>query len=253
MFFTASSPIVVDGLCIAQLGGQSDGAVVACDLASGAEKWKWTGDGTAYASPALLSVDGLKAIVAETDKRIVAVGLADGKLLWEAPFDPGRGPGRYNSVTPIIDGQTLIYGGPRRGMTAVKFEKQGDKLAAKELWSNADAVLQYNTPALKNGLLFALSDRDTLFCLSAETGKTAWTAAAPLAGNRGYGSVVDAGAVLFALTPAGELVVYEPSDKEFKELAKYKVAEGATYGYPIVAGNRVFVKDKDSVALWAID
>jgi outer membrane protein assembly factor BamB len=65
--------------------------------------------------------------------------------------------------------------------------------------------------------------------------------------------VVDAGAVLLALTPAGELVVYEPSDKEFKEIAKYKVADGGTYAYPIVAGNRVFVKDKDSVALWAIE
>src|SRR6202041_1210795 len=43
-FFTSSSPIVVDGLVIAQLGGQSNGAVAAYELGTGKEKWKWTGD-----------------------------------------------------------------------------------------------------------------------------------------------------------------------------------------------------------------
>ena len=42
-FFTSSSPIVVDGLCIAQLGGEDDGGIVAYDLATGDEKWRWTG------------------------------------------------------------------------------------------------------------------------------------------------------------------------------------------------------------------
>src|SRR5262249_42598273 len=50
-FPPSSSPIIVDGLCIAQLGGDSKGAIVAYDLAKGDEKWKWTDDGTAYASP----------------------------------------------------------------------------------------------------------------------------------------------------------------------------------------------------------
>src|SRR5262249_10372504 len=54
-FSVSSSPIIVDGLVIAQLGGESGGGIVAYDLASGEEKWKWTGDGPAYASPVLLT------------------------------------------------------------------------------------------------------------------------------------------------------------------------------------------------------
>ena len=69
----------------------------------------------------------------------------------------------------------------------------------------------------------------------------------------GYASVVDAGAVLFGLTPAGKLVVFQPQDKEYKELASYKVAAGDTYAYPVISGNRVFIKDKDSLALWTIE
>src|SRR6185503_4319046 len=40
-FFVASSPIIVDGMVIAQLGGGNNGALVAYDLASGDQKWKW--------------------------------------------------------------------------------------------------------------------------------------------------------------------------------------------------------------------
>ena len=59
-FYTAMSPIVVDGMCIAQLGGQKEGAIVAFDLNSGEQKWKWAGEGPQYASPVLLNVDGDK-------------------------------------------------------------------------------------------------------------------------------------------------------------------------------------------------
>src|SRR6266542_3521342 len=37
-FFTASSPIVTGGLCIAQLGGADNGGVVAYDLTTGDQK-----------------------------------------------------------------------------------------------------------------------------------------------------------------------------------------------------------------------
>ena len=40
MFHPSSSPMIIDGLAIAQLGGQANGALVAYDLTTGAEKWK---------------------------------------------------------------------------------------------------------------------------------------------------------------------------------------------------------------------
>ena len=92
MFFTAMSPIIVDGMCVAQLGGRGKGAMIAFDLATGNEKWKWEGDGPAYGSPVLMTVDGTKQIVAQTEKSIVGVAAADGKLLWKIAT-PDRGHG----------------------------------------------------------------------------------------------------------------------------------------------------------------
>jgi outer membrane protein assembly factor BamB len=252
-FFTSSSPLLVDGLCIAQLGGGGDGAVVAYALDSGEEKWRSKGEPTAYASPVLLTLGDTRAVVAESDQNVVAINLADGKPLWKTPF-PAR-PMQYNACTPVVDGQTVIYSGTGRGTKAVKIEKQGDELTGKELWSNDDAV-KFNTPVVKNGLIFGITANDKLFCINAETGKTAWTTALPARGggrNSGYGSVVDAGPVLFVLNPSAQLIVCEPSDKEFKELARYKVAKTDTYAYPVLSGKRVFVKDRDSVTLWTMD
>jgi outer membrane protein assembly factor BamB len=262
MFFISSSPVVVDGLCIAQLGGKekgrgkASGGVVAYDLATGNEKWKWTGDSPAYASPVVTTVDGTKLIVAETEGKVVALTAADGKLAWETAF-AAQGRGGYNAATPIVDGQTIIYGGGGRGATAVKIEKKGDGFGAQGRWSNKETSVQFNTPVLKNGLLFGLSQRNDFFCMNAQNGKTLWTSPAPKAGGggrrvEGYGSIVDAGPVLVALTPSSQLTVFEPSDKEFKKVASYKVADTQTFAYPVVAGNRVFVKDQDSVTLWTL-
>jgi outer membrane protein assembly factor BamB len=250
-FFTSCSPIVADGLCIVQLGGEEKGGIIAFDLASGDEKWKWTDDGTAYSSPALLALDGKQVLLALTAKKIVGLDLS-GKLLWETPYVvSGRG---YNAATPIVAGQTLIYAGSSRGTRAVTLSREGDGLTAKELWSSPDNSVQFNTPVFKDGLIFGLSDRDELFCLSAADGKRAWTS--PLEGRgrlRGYGSVVDAGPVLLALNPTAQLIVYEPTDKEFKKVASYKVSDGETFAYPILSGNRIYIKDKDAVTLWTVE
>jgi outer membrane protein assembly factor BamB len=251
----------VDGLCIAQLGGSKNGAIVAYDLTSGDEKWKLSGEDPAYASPVLITVSGTKLIVAETERAVVAVRVADGKLAWQTPFAAAQRA--YNAATPIADGSTIIYSGGGRGTRAVMLEKEGDGFGAKELWSNKDTSVQFNTPVLKNGQLFGLSQTNQFFCMNAANGKTLWTApAAPAAsggggrrggGGGGYGSIVDASSVLLALTPKSELLVLEPSDKEFKQLASYKVADSATYAYPVVSGNRVYVKDQDAVILWTME
>jgi outer membrane protein assembly factor BamB len=247
-FHTSCSPLVADGLCIVQLGGENDGGVIAYDLATGAQKWKWTEDGTAYSSPALLTVAGTKMVAAMTAKKVVGLSLADGKLLWETAFLPqGRA---YNAATPIVDGQKIIFAGAGRGSKALKIEKTADGFAAKELWSNPENGVQFNTPVLQGGQVYGVSQTGTLFCLEAEQGKTLWSASL---GGRGFGSIVAAGPVLIALTPQRELTVIEPSDKEFKKLASYKVCDSDTYAYPIVAGDRIFVKDQDSLTLWIIE
>ena len=248
MFFTAMSPIIVDSKAIAYLGGKGNGALIAYDLATGAEKWRWAAEGPAYSSPVLLSVQDTKQLVTLTDESVVGIGAVDGKLLWQLPFAPARRA--YNAATPIVDGQTVIYTGAGRGTKAVRIEKQGDGFVAKELWSNPDVAPQYNTPVLKDGLLFGLSDRGKLFCIKADNGQTAWIDTAT--NGRGFGEIVDAGSCIVALPSTAELIVYKPTGQRYEELARIKVSDTDIYAYPVIAGNRIFVKDANAVTMWTI-
>jgi outer membrane protein assembly factor BamB len=247
-FFTAMSPIVVDGMCIAHLGGKDKGAIIAFDLATGEQKWKWEGDGPAYASPVLMTVEGTKQIVGQTEKNVVGVAAADGKLLWQVSA-PAQGRA-FNSATPIVDGQTVIYTGQGRGTKAVKIEKQGAGFAAKELWSNETLGTGYNTPVLRDGLLFGLSDRGNFFCLSARTGQASWTD--PIRRDR-FGAILAGGSAILALLGNSELIAFKPSDKQYEELARIKVSDTPTYAHPVIAGKRVFVKDRDGLTMWTIE
>ncbi len=272
-FHTSSSPIIVDQLVIVQIGSEGSGSVTAYDFQTGREKWKWNDEGTSYSSPILAILDDAeppapqldwctgslkaairllyqkKVIIAETSSSVIALDANTGKLAWKTAFTvTGRG---YNASTPMVEEQTVIFSGSNRGTRAIKLTKKGDEVTGKEVWTNKDNSVMYNSPVFQKGHVYGLTSGDSLFCVNTETGKTAWTES--LAGGRGYGNIVDAGSVLFALPPTGTMTVFEANPKEFKKLASYKVGASKTYAYPIVTGNRIYVKDADSVILWTVE
>jgi outer membrane protein assembly factor BamB len=238
-FFNATSPIIVDGLCVVHVG-----SLTAFDLANGDEKWKLSGEGGSYGSPIVMTIDGKKQIVILTDKNIVGVSVADGKLAWKTAFSQGQ----YQTATPIAAGDVAICSG-----TAFTIAKDGTDLTAKQLWKG-QAPHRYNTPVLKDGHLYGLTGmgRDMkLYCQDVKDGKVLWTDDK----SRGEcGTVLDAGTVLIALTSNSELLVFKPSTTAYEEIASYKgVADLPAWAIPIISGNRVFVKDRDSIALWTIE
>ena len=256
IFYTSSSPIIADGKCIVYAG-----SLTAYDLASGALKWSWPGSGTPYGSPVLLTVEGTPQVVTPTLGGLAGIGLADGKLLWQIKFGGAGYQGNFS--TPIIDGQTVIYtatakgkgkskgGAGGSGTAAFRIEKKGDSFTATEVWKNNLSAHQYHTPVLKDGLLFGVTPSLNFFCLNARTGDKLWQDNTP----RGKcGSILNAGSVLLALTSDMRLVAFQPSNREYAELAKYRVAETETWSVPIIVRNRVYVRDKGgSLTLWTIE
>jgi outer membrane protein assembly factor BamB len=246
-FFTGLSPLIVNGMCIVHLGGKETGKIIAFDLKTGTQKWQCASDGPSYSSLMLMTIDRKKQIVDLTDKSLVGVDPENGKLLWlfPAPVENRF----YNAASPVIDGQTVIITGQGQGTKAVKIQKQGADYAAQEIWKNAELGTKWNTPVLKNGFLYGLSDARKLYCMNAKTGETAWVDTKTL---NDFGEIVDAGSLLIALPQTSSLVIYKPDEKVYAEVAVIKVADTPTYTYPILAGNKIFIKDKESLAMLAI-
>ena len=241
-FFTGTSPIIVDGMVIVHVGTTGSGAITAFDLTTGSEKWKWAGDGPSYATPSIMTVGGMKQLVSMTEKNLVGLELATGKLLWQVATPILQR--FYNAVSPLVNGQTIYFSGQGSGTKAVTIEKQGDQYIAKELWSNTEAGEKWNSPVLKDGFLYGISDLRKIYCIDAATGKTAWIDAG---NNSDFGSLVDGGSVIFALPSTGNLIVLKPDGKAYSEAARYKATETVTFSDPTISGNIVYIKNTDSL------
>jgi outer membrane protein assembly factor BamB len=246
-FESSMSPIVVDGMCLAYIGGKGQGAIVAFDLADGKAKWKYSGDAPSPASPVIMTIDGVRQIVTITEKNVIGVSLADRSLLWQVPFKARP----VNSTTPVAAGQTVVVTGQEMGTLALKVAGKEGKFSAEQVWagSSAQTGSSFTTPILRDGMLFGYAN-GKLTCLSVQTGQVLW--ADSVARGRSA-AVIDAGSCLMALTLNGELCVFQPSEKQYTELARYKVGDPEVWAHPIVAGKRIFVRDKDSVALWTME
>jgi outer membrane protein assembly factor BamB len=250
-FYTSTSPIIVDGKCVVFVG-----ALTAFDLSNGDVKWKWSDAGTPYGSPTLMTVDGTKMVVTPAMGMLAGVNLADGKLLWSVKI--GAGDYQSNYSTPLIDGATVYYsmpGGKKGGggsTIALKIEKKGDGFNADKLWSETTSAAGYHTPVLSDGRIYGVSSiGKNFFCMDAKTGEDVWKDTA----TRGQcGSILNAGAVMLALTSDKDLIAFRSAAKKYEEVAKYRVSDSETWCVPIVVGNRVFVKDKvGSLALLTIE
>jgi len=241
-FFTGASPLIVDGMCIIHLGKKDDGQVIAYDLKSGDEKWKWSGDGPSYSSPSVMTIDGKKLLVVITEKNIMALSLTDGKQLWQIATPVQQR--FYNCASPYIDGQTIYLTGQGTGMKAIKVEKTGNDYTTKELWSNAEVGAKWNTPVLKDGFLYGFTDQKRIYCINAATGQTAWIDNAV---NSDFSTIVDCGSFIIGLTSTDNLIVMKPDSKAYSEVVKYKVSETAIYAYPVISGNSIYIKDAETL------
>jgi len=247
-YYAASSPMILDGLCIAQLGGKETGAVVAYDLASGAERWRWEGDPPAYASPVAMNVSDSTQIVLLTEENLVGISAADGNLLWQTPFPVPRMS--TNSATPVVHGQMVIYSAQKRGTRAVRIERDADRFRVEEVWRNEDLSTAFNTPVLKDEHLYGLAESGKLYCLDTRNGAVTWTADAR---HERFGAIVSAGSTLFALPSGGPLIVYEANPIEYAELTRYPISDTPIYAYPVIARSRVYIQDQETLTAWSFE
>jgi outer membrane protein assembly factor BamB len=246
LYGTAMSPLVDRGLVIVHVGGHDKGALTAFDPGTGAVKWSWNGDGPAYSSPIAADLAGTRQIITFTQDNLIGVAAATGELLWKRPYTTSF---QQNAITPLIHGQTVIVSGLEKGITAFSVSKQGATWSTQNVWENPELSLYMSNGVLVRDALCGLSHRSRgqFFCLDAKTGKTLWKTTGREAENA---AAVRSGDLLVLLTNAGELIVARNGAGGLEPVRRYTVADAATWAEPVVAGNRLFIKDVSTLALW---
>ena len=245
---TGMSPLVEGGTVIAHMREKSGGALTAFDMATGKPRWQWTGDGPAYSSPVVAIIGGTRQVITLTQKFVVGVNAADGKLLWQLPFTTAYD---QTSVTPIVSGDLLIYSGLDNGIMAVRIAKKGAEWTTSPVWKNDQFSMFMSSPVLRGRTLYGLANRNRgqFFAIDLATGKTLWTTQGRDGDNA---SVMIAGGTLLLSTTAGEFIVARANPARFEEVRRYTVTDSAMWAHPAMAPRTLLVKDVNKLICWSM-
>jgi len=247
-FGTAMSPIVEAGMVIVHVGANDKGALTAFDADTGKQRWQWTADGPAYASPIIADFTGTRQLVTQSENAVIGVNVATGRLLWQVPFKTNFD---QNSVTPVVVRDLVIYSGLDNGTTAVRIGRNQLAWTAQPLWKNEQISMYMSSPVVSGNTLYGMSHRNRgqVFAMDLVTGKTLWTTPGREAENA---SVMLAGPLLLLSTTNAELIVARADPAKFEEIERYTIADSAVWAHPAIAGNAILVKDVDKLMCWEV-
>ena len=214
LYGTANSPVVDGDRVIAFMGGHDRGALTAFDAATGAVRWRWTGDGPGYSSPIVAELGGTRQVITQSQSRLVGVGAADGRLLWDVPL---RTSFDQNSITPLVSNGLVISSGLETPTIAYRITRGPSGWQAQEAWRNEQVSMYMSSPAATGQGIFGLSHRNRgqFVALDPASGKTLWSTRGREADNASF---IRAGEWLLIGTTNSELIVVRASAARFEEV-----------------------------------
>jgi outer membrane protein assembly factor BamB/multidrug transporter EmrE-like cation transporter len=240
----ASSPLVVDDMVIVAASGK----LVAYDLATGAPRWFGPDGGDSYSSPHLVTIAGVPQIVLMSAPGATSVAPADGKLLWKYAW-----PSDTRIMQPAVtaDGDLLITAGDAMGgvgMRRIAIAHGPAGWSAEERWTSAGLKPAFNDSVVHNGYVYGF-DGAILACIDAKDGARKWKG-----GRYGNGQLVllrDQD-VLLVISEEGELALVKAAPDQFTELAHFPALEGKTWNHPVLAGDRLLVRNGSEMAAFRL-
>jgi len=242
-FGVSCSPLVDGDLVLVNAGGKG-ASIVAFNKDKGDVVWKTGDDPASYSSPVVFGQGKERQVVFLTSQGLVGLAPADGTLFWKFPLVDKLSE---SSTTPVRVGDLLLGSSVTYGSVGLKMETKDGKPAAIEAWKNPALTCYFSTPVavgrdhvyMVTGNIIPPSSA-TLRCVDAKTGKDLWSKAKV---GKYHAALIRTGDdKLLMLDDAGNLALLEPNAKEYKELARSKVA-GETWAHPALSDGKLYVRD----------
>jgi outer membrane protein assembly factor BamB len=240
-FGIAASPLIVGYTVVTVPGGGDGRSIVAYDRASGRVAWSALDDEPSYASPILVTLAGVEQIVAVLANRVVGLSTDRGNLLWESPWPTDGG---NHAAQPVILGDNRIFfssGSGIRGL-ALEITRDGDRLAARELWRTNRMKNAITSSVHHEGFIYGI-DQGILACIDAANGELKWKG-----GRYGDGQTLLASGHLVITTGDGEVVLVRATPAGHQEVARTTAVEGRTLNHPALVDGFLLVRNGAQMA-----
>ena len=235
----SSSPVVADGIVVAQVENEGDSFCVGLDAATGETRWTLDRpEDAVWASPLIVKSGDRNFVLLQSKTGIDLVDVKTGKVL-------DRADGDVSSVSSsAVVGDTIFA--PIDGTSAFKFSADG-KLD-----------LQWNSPRMRpasmstivaDGKLYTLNKAGALTTYDAADGKELGAARAIKGSN--WATPVLVNGYLYSFTQNGESFVLKlPDDasEEAEVVSKHEFTDEVFLGSPAVSKNALYFRSDN--ALW---
>jgi outer membrane protein assembly factor BamB len=231
------------------LAGGQGRAAIAFRQGDGAVVWKALSFTNAHSSPLLINVDGQQQVVALTADQVIGFSPDDGSLLWSHEHKTNYG---LAVSTPVWAKGNLLFVASAYGTGArvLELKQANGKTTVKQLWFDPHLQLHFGTTIQNDGYLYLSSGYNGPALMSAvelKTGKIKWQ-------ERGFAKaqLLAADGKLILADADGTLALARATPEKFQVLASAPVLESIAWTPPTLAGTRLYVRDRKTIAAFEL-
>lgn len=244
-FGFSSSPLVSDdGLYV-----QAANSVVKLDRTTGKTIWRALAasdsvfESGAFSSPVLSEVAGRRQLLVQTRTHLHGIDPDSGAVLWKQEVPNFRG---MNILTPIPFGSGVFTSSYRNQSFFYELTPSVTGFDVREAWTHK-AKGYMSTPVVIGDHAYLHLGNQRLTCIDLTTGQSSWTT---LPFDGAYWSMAVQGEKILALDESGVLLLIEADPKQFKLLDRRQVSEQDAWAHVAVAGDQVFVREREAIAVY---
>jgi len=240
--------LLIDGEKLFCTPGGTDANVLAFNKTNGKLIWKCSGnkEKSAYGSPTMINVGGLKILVAMTEKSILGINSADGALLWSSEQ---TNQWSVHPNTPVYE-NGMLYCLSGYGKGGVMLQVSPDGKSVKELWRNTSLDSRMGGAIMKDGKIYGSGDKTRkLQCLDQKTGTLLFSEA-----NFAPANLISAEGLLYVYAESGNVSLIQPQADAFKAMGSFKVPFGANqhWAHLVINNKRLYVRHGSSLMVYDI-
>ena len=162
----SSSPLIVNGILIAQVENDADSFTFGLKLKNGTTLWKKVRPrGANWTSPVTLKKNSVQWVGLQSKEGLAFLNPSNGEILWNYEDGASTIPSSVISSNNVV----LI---PSNGLTALEEPVAGQ--APKQLWRNNKLAPGTGSPSVSGDQVFVINRANVLTSASVETGEINW-------------------------------------------------------------------------------
>ncbi len=242
-----SSPIIHDGMVIAQCDRQEDSFIAAYDVKTGEPRWNWLRrEYPSWSTPTIVESEGRTQVVTNGSRAIRGYEADTGKLLWIM-----EGESRISIPTPVFaDPYIIVTSGyePLKPIYSIRPNAEGNITLAPRAdanqyvaWRKGRRGVFTTTPLAYRDHLYLLRDYGAMICADEDKGRL--VGALQLGGCGSWtASPVAADGRLYFISEEGEVFVTETvKDNAIEPLALNFMGEPCL-ATPAISDGMIFIR-----------